>query len=140
MTTQNNKTKNAKTTITILLIALITGLTIGIVLGIQLYEITITKLGFWQGNVEYTSLSVLSIRHQIQTSTKIRTIVDMRNIGLTTITCNCTLYYKNTSGEQIVTQTFNITINAGQTKTQTLTVTPIDVSEFAGTDLSVFEY
>ncbi len=137
---QTDKTKHAKTMIIVLFLALIIGLAIGIALGIQLYQITITKLGFWQGNVESTNLSVLAVRHQIQSSTKIRTIIEMGNSGLTTITCNCTLYYKNTSGEQIATRSFNVSINAGQTKTQTLTVTPIDVSEFAGTDLSVFEY
>lgn len=137
---QTNKTKHAKTVIIVLFSALIIGLAIGIALGIQLYQITITKLGCWQGNVESTNLSVLTVRHQIQSSTKIRTIIDMRNSGLITIACNCTLYYKNTGGDQIATRSFNVTINAGQTKTETLTVTPIDVSEFAGTDLSVFEY
>jgi hypothetical protein len=137
---EKSKIKHAKTTITVLLAAMIIGLTIGFALGIGLYEVSISKLGFWQGNVESTSLTVLAIRHQIQSSTKIRTIVEMRNTGATTTTYNCTLYYKNSSGAQIATHSFNTTINAGQTKNEAITITPINVNEFTGTDLSVFEY
>jgi hypothetical protein len=137
MSAKNTRTKN---TVTVLIATLLIGLIIGITLGIQLYQVSITKLGFWQGDIESTNLSVLTIRHQIQSATRIRTIVQMRNTGTTTITCNCTLYYKDTSGDAITTRSFNTTINPQQTKDETLTVTPIDINEFAGTDLSVFEY
>jgi len=137
---QNNKIDHTKTTVVTLLLALLAGLVIGIALGIQIYLVPATKLGFWQANVDATSLSILAIRHQIQGSTKLRTIVEMGNTGATAITCNCTLYYKDSSSEHIATYTFNITINAGQTTSQSFIITPIDVSEFVGTDLSVFEY
>ncbi|MDH7564065.1 MAG: hypothetical protein QHH24_04180 [Candidatus Bathyarchaeota archaeon] len=131
---------HTKTTITLLLTASITGLIIGIALGIQLYQISTTKLGFWRNNVESTTLTVLQIRHQIQDSTKIRTTVQLGNTGPTAISCNCTLYYKNSAGVSLATHSFNITLTAGQIKTESMTITPIDVAEFAGTDLSVYEY
>lgn len=137
---QNSKIDHTKTVATTFLLALLTGLIVGIALGIQIYLMPATKLGFWQANVDATSLSILAVRHQIQGSTKLRTTVEMGNTGATAITCNCTLYYKDSSGEHVATYSFNITINAGQKISQSFIVTPIDVSEFVGTDISVFEY
>lgn len=52
-----------------LLLALLAGLVIAIALSIQIYLVLATKLGFWQANVDATSLSVLAVRYQIQCST-----------------------------------------------------------------------
>ncbi|MBS7632206.1 hypothetical protein KEJ15_01095 [Candidatus Bathyarchaeota archaeon] len=137
---QTSTINHTKTTITLLLTASITGLIIGLALGIQLYQIATTKLGFWQNNVESTTLTVLQIRHQIQSSTRIRTTLQLGNTGATAINCNCTLYYKSSAGVSLATYSFNTTLAAGQIKTESMIITPIDVAEFMGTDLSVYEY
>ena len=124
----------------LILLALLIGLIIGVALGIELYQISSIKLGFWEANVEATHVVILSLRHQIQGSDKVRTIIEMGNTGAGVIVCNCTLYYKNTLGEHLATYSFNATINTGQIRIESFVVTPINVSQFVGTDISVFEY
>jgi hypothetical protein len=133
-------TRHKKTIITILVAGIIIGLTAGITMGIQLYQLSVTRVGFWESRVETTYIVLLSLRHQIQGSNSIRTTINLGNTATTTININCTLYYKATTGDQIAQHSFNTTINAGQTRSQAFTVTPVNVSQFVGTDVSIFEY
>jgi hypothetical protein len=136
-----NPKQDRKTPITlIMLISLILGLVIGITLGVELYQTVSIKLGFWKGTVEATHIVILSLRHQIQSSDRIRTTIGLGNTGGSTISCNCTLYYKTSADQDLATYTFNATINTGQTYSRTFLVQSINVSRWLGTDTSIFEY
>jgi len=136
----NEKTDYKKLIVALMFLGLIVGLIVGIVLGIELYQVTSTKLGFWEETVEATHIAILTLRHQIQSSNRIRTTIGMGNTGDATIHCNCTLYYKNALNTQLAIYSFNATINIGQTHSEAFVVTPINVSQWTGTDISIFEY
>jgi len=124
----------------LMLLGLVAGLLVGIVLGVELYQVVSIKLGFWEGRVEATHIVILTLRHQIQSSSKIRTIITIGNTGEETIYCNSTLYYKNVLNQLLATYSFNASINAGETYNQNFVVTPINVSQWTGTDVSIYEY
>lgn len=137
----NQKKKKDKTlTVSIMLSSLLIGLIVGVVLGIQLNSISTFKVGYWEGNVEATDIIILTLGYQIRSSTKIRTAISLGNNGEVAISCNCTLHYTSASGEDLATYSFNATINAGGTHSKAFEVEPIDVSQWTGTDVSVFEY
>ncbi|MEM2101940.1 MAG: hypothetical protein QXM22_00315 [Candidatus Bathyarchaeia archaeon] len=139
-TNENNTVNPKKIVGTIMLLGLVVGLLAGIVLGYQLYQVVSIKLGFWEGKVEATHIVVLTLRHQIQSSDKIRTTIILGNTGQDTVLCNFTAYYKGSLNEHLAVYSFNATIDADETYRRDFTVTPINVSQWAGTDLSIFEY
>jgi hypothetical protein len=124
----------------LLTVSLLVGVLLGVALGIQLYNISPLKVGFWEGNVEATDIAILRISHQIRGGNRIVTNVRLENMGAETIACNCTVYYISNSGADLATYSFNATIDAGEVYSRSFTVTPLDVSQWAGTDLSIFEY
>ena len=137
-----NKSKDKYRTMAglIMLLSLLIGLVIGVVLGIQLYNVTSTKVGFWEGSVEDTDIVILTLIHQIRSSSKIRTVIEFRNTGDEIISCNCTLYYTSSVGVDLATWSFNATIDTGEEHNEAFMVEPIDVNQWAGTDISIFEY
>jgi hypothetical protein len=124
----------------IMLSSMLIGLIIGMVVGIDLYQVVSNKVGYWKGTVQATEIIILSLRHQIQSSDRIRTTIQLGNTGGSTISCNCTLYYKATGDVDLATYSFNTTINAGQTYSRAFSVQPINVSRWIGTDTSIYEY
>jgi len=137
--TNENKTVDPKKIVgSVMLLGLVAGLLAGVVLGYQLYQVVSIKLGFWEGKVEATHIVVLTLRHQIQSSNKIRTTIILGNTGQETVHCNFTAYYKGILNEPLVAYSFNATIDTDETYRQDFTVTPINVSQWAGTDLSIF--
>jgi len=126
--------------VVLLFLGLVIGLIVGIVLGIEIYQVSSVKLGFWEGKVEATHIVVFSLKHQIQGSNIVRTTIALGNTGVGAIFCNCTLYYKTALGEHLATYSFNATVDAGKIHTEAFEVKPINVSQFAGTDISIFEY
>ena len=136
-----NKTVDPKKIVgSLMLLGLVAGLLAGVVLGYQLYQVVSIKLGFWEGKVEATHVVVLTLWHQIQSSDRIRTTIILGNTGQETVYCNFTAYYRGISNEHLAVYSFNATINADGTYRRSFTVTPINVSQWAGTDLSIFEY
>jgi len=137
-----NKNKDRQKTMIglIMLSSLLIGLIIGVVLGIQLNTIASIKLGYWEGNVEATDIVVLMFRHEIKSSSKIRTTIKLGNTGEVDVSCNCTVYYTTIGGGDLATYSFNATVNVGKTHDEVFEVEPIDVSQWAGTVISIFEY
>lgn len=115
---ENNCADPKKLIVSLMFFAVVAGLLIGIVLGVELYQVVSIKLGFWEGRVEATHIVILTLRHQIQSSSKIRTIITIGNTGEETIYCNATLYYKNALNQPLATHSFNASINAGETHNQ----------------------
>ena len=124
----------------IMLLSVLIGLSAGIVVGVELYQTVSNRLGYWKGTVETTRIIVLTLKHQIQSNNKIKTNIELGNTGESTITCNCTLYYKATGGQDLSTFSFNATINAGQTYSKAFSVQPINITRWTGTDTSIYEY
>lgn len=124
----------------IILASLLLGLIMGVVLGIQLTTLSSIKLGYWQATVEATDITILALRHQIRGSDKIVTTIILENTGGEDISCNCTVYYTSTGGGDLATHSFNATIAAGNRHSEVFTVEPIDVSQWAGTNIGIFEY
>ena len=124
----------------VMLSSMVIGLIVGVVVGIDLYQIVSNKVGYWKGTVQATQIIILSLRHQIQGSERIRTTIQLGNTGGSTISSNCTLYYKATGDVDLATYSFNSTISAGQTYSRTFTVQPVNVSRWIGTDTSIYEY
>jgi len=137
---KNKEIDHKKIIGTLMLLSIVIGLLVGVVLGIELYQITTTKLGFWEEKVEATHLTIFSLRHQIQSSDTIRTRIQMGNTGGQSIFCNCTLYYKSALSEHLAKYSFNATVNEGEIHTEAFIVTPINVSQWTGTDVSIFEH
>jgi len=137
-----NKNEDKYKTMTgfIMLSTLLLGLILGVVLGIQLTTLSSIKLGYWEGSVEATDIIILILGHQIQSGSKIRTIIQLGNTGGESISCNCTLYYTSTGGGDLATHSFNATIDVGETHNEVFVVEPVDVSQWTGTDISIFEY
>jgi len=137
-----NKNEDKYKTMTgfIILSTLLLGLILGVVLGIQLSTLSSIKVGYWEGSVDATDIIILMLRHQIQSSSKIRTTIRLGNNGGESTSCNCTLYYTSTVGGDLATYSFNATIDVGETHNEVFVVEPVDVSQWAGTDISIFEY
>lgn len=135
-----NKKRNKRMISSLMLLGLLIGLIIGVVVGIELYQTVSNRVGYWRGTVEATKIVILTIRHQIQSSDRIRTTVGLGNVDDHAISCNCTLYYKATGGEDLATYSFNATISDGQTYSRTFLVQSVNVTRWAGTDTSIFEY
>lgn len=140
MSEDKNKARYRSIMGLIILLTLLLGLIMGVVVGIQLSTLSSIKLGYWQGSVEATDIVGLLIRHQVRSSSEVRTTVRLENTGGDAVSCNCTLYYTATGSGDLATYSFNATIEAGETHNEIFVVDPIDVSQWAGTDLSIFEY
>jgi hypothetical protein len=138
---ENKKKDRYKTMMGLIMLAsLLLGLIMGVGLGIQLSTLSSIKLGYWEGSVEATDIIVLGFINQIRGSDKVGTGIELGNTGGEAISCNCTLYYKSMGGEDLATYSFNATIDVGATHRGSFVVEPIDVSQWAGTDISIFEY
>jgi hypothetical protein len=135
-----NKKRHKKMILSIMLLSALMGLVVGIVIGIELYQTVSNRLGYWRGTVEATKIIILSIRHQIQATDRIRTTISLGNVDDHAISCNCTIYYKATGGQDLSTYSFNATISAGQTYSRTFSVQPINITRWTGTDTSIYEY
>jgi len=135
-----NRKHHKRTIQLIMLLSLLTGLTIGVVVGIELYQTVSNRIGYWKGTVEATKIIVLTLKHQIQSNDKVKTTIELGNTGESTIACNCTLYYKATGDQNLATYSFNATISAGQTQSKAFSVQPINITRWAGTDISIYEY
>lgn len=137
---EKKKDKYRTMTGLIILASLLLGLIMGVVLGIQLTTLSSIKLGYWESTVEDTDIVILTLRHMIRGNNKIRTAIKLGNNGEAAISCNCTVYYSSTDGGNLATYSFNATIDAGGTYNERFTIENIDVSQWAGTDISIFEY
>ncbi|MEA2089898.1 MAG: hypothetical protein U9O89_03960 [Thermoproteota archaeon] len=113
---------------------------VGLGLGIGLYHTLSTfKAGYWKGTVEDSNIVILTITHRILREDEIATVIDLKNNGDATVDCNCTLYYRNSSGD-LATHSFNTTIDAGNTHREAFVIQPLDITQWSGTDVSIFEY
>lgn len=135
-----NKHRQKKMIKLFMLSGLLVGLLIGVVAGIELYQVVSNRIGYWKGTIDNTKIIILSLRHQIQSNSRIRTTIELGNVDDHHISCNCTLYYKNTADQDLATYSFNASINAGQTYSRTFTVQPVNITQWIGTDTSIFEY
>jgi hypothetical protein len=138
---ENKRKDKRKTTMwLIMLSSILIGLAVGVTLGVELYQIVSNRVGYWKGTVEATKIVILTLRHHIQSSDRVRTTIELGNVDDHTISFNCTLYYKASGSQDLATYSFNATTGAGQTYSRAFTVQPINVTRWIGTDTSIFEY
>ncbi len=90
--------------------------------------------------MESTDIVILSVSHQIRGDDRVTTAIRLRNGAAEVISCNCTLYYTTIGGGDLATYSFNTTIDAGNTYNRIFSIEPIDVGQWAGTDVSIYEY
>ncbi len=140
MIEEEKRRKHRVTLALVILQSLLIGVIIGAVVGVQLFTISTLKLGYWGGDVKSTDIVILSVSHQIRGDDRVTTAIRLRNDAAEVISCNCTLYYTSVGGGDLATYSFNITINAGDTYNRMFSVEPIDVGQWASTDVSIYEY
>jgi len=134
------KRQSSKTIQLIMLLSLLIGLAVGIVVGVELYQTVSNRIGYWKGTVEATRIIVLALKHQIQSSDRIKTTIELGNTGESTISINCTLYYKAANSQDLATYSFNATIGGGQAQSRVFVVQPVNITRWIGTDTSIYEY
>jgi len=137
---EQKNNKRHRTWAALLVVSMLLGIAVGLALGIQLYNISTLKVGYWEGNVEATDIVILTINHQIRGSNRITTTIRLQNNGAETVACNCTLYYTTSEGQDLAIYSFNATIDSNETYSKAFSIQPITISEWAGTDVSIYEY
>lgn len=114
------------------------GFLVGLTLGGLFSTISPAKLGFWNQMATESDLRVTLIRHTILSPTRIRTTIQLNNIGAATVNANITLFYKDSSGENLTTYNYTVTIDAGSSDYRTFIVN-LPVAQWIATDVSIEE-
>lgn len=114
------------------------GFMLGSTMGGLLNTLLPAKVGFWNQETRNTDLRITLLRHIILNPTQIRTTIQLNNIGPYSTSANVTIFYRNASGESLVTYCYNITINTGATNTKAFIVT-LSVEQWINTDISIEE-
>lgn len=116
----------------------LSGFLVGITLGGLFNTLSPLKLGFWNQIARDSDLRVTLLRHTILSPTRIRTTIQLNNVGAASVTANITLLYKDSSDDILTTYNYNATVNAGASDYRTFIVN-LPVAQWVTTDISIEE-
>jgi hypothetical protein len=116
----------------------LSGFLAGMALGGLFSTLSPARLGFWSQTATDSDLRVTLLRHVILSPTRIRTTIQLNNVGVTPVNANITLFYRDSLGDNLNTYNYNITINGGSSDYK-IFIVDLPVAQWVTTDISIEE-